>query len=89
MRLIKLAVFLLVAAFVAVYLGDWALYRLRGAPQSAVTVNRTLAVPLKGNKQEFDLLGSVSQPCSQSLFAQSGLTPCWQLRRHPNQVTTM
>ena len=79
----------LVAGFVAAYAGDWAIYKLRGSPHSTVTVNRYLTVPLKGNKQEFDYLGSVDQPCSVSLFPQAGQSPCWQLRRNPNQGTNL
>ena len=79
----------LVAGFVAVYGGDWAIFRLRGSPRSKVTVNRYLTIPLKGNKQEFDYLGSIDQPCSVSLFPQAGRSACWQLRRNPNQGMTL
>jgi hypothetical protein len=75
----------LAAAFVVIYAGDWAVYKLRGSPQSRVTVNRYVTIPLKGNKQEFDYLGSIDVPCSVSLFPQAGQAPCWQLRRNPNQ----
>jgi hypothetical protein len=89
MRWLRWAVVVLVAGFVAIYGGDWAVFKLRGSPRSKVTVNRFLTVPLKGNKQEFDYLGSVDVPCSVSLFPQGGQNPCWQLRRHPNQGTTL
>ena len=79
----------LAACFVAVYGGDWALFRLRGSPLSKVTVNRYLTVPLKGNKQEIDYLGTQDVPCSVSLFSQSGQSPCWQLRRNANQGTAL
>jgi hypothetical protein len=79
----------LVAGFVAAYGGDWAIFLLRGSPKSKVTVYRYLTVPLKGNKQEFDYLGSVEEPCSVSLFPQAGQSPCWQLRRNPNQGMTL
>ena len=79
----------LTVAFVAAYGGDWAVFKLRGSPTSRVTVNRYLTIPLKGNKQEFDYLGSVDQPCSVSLFPQAGQSPCWQLRRNPNQGTNL
>ena len=72
-------------SFVAAYGGDLVLYKLRGSPQNKVTVNQYVTIPLKGNKQEFDWLGSADAPCAESLFSQSGLTACWQLRRHPNQ----
>jgi hypothetical protein len=72
-------------AFVAAYAGDWTIFKLRGSPLSTVTVNRFVTIPLKGNKQEFDYLGSFDAPCSVSLFPQAGQATCWQLRRHPNQ----
>lgn len=79
----------LVAGFIAVYGGDWAVYKLRGSPSSTVTVNRFLSVPLKGNKIEYDYLGTGDVPCSVSLFPQGGLSPCWHLRRNPNQNTSL
>ena len=88
LRWLQRAVVALVAAFVAAYGGDWAVFKLRGSPQSNVTVNRYVTIPLKGNKQEFDYLGSIDVPCSVSLFGQAGQAPCWQLRRNPNQGAT-
>ena len=82
-------VVVLAAGFVATYVVDWGLYKLRGSPVSKVTVNRYLAISLKGNKQEFDYLGTADVPCSISLFPQSGQSTCWQLRRNTNQTTTM
>jgi hypothetical protein len=75
----------LAAVFVVIYAGDWAVYKLRGSPSGKVTVNSYLTIPLKGNKQEFDYLGSLDVPCSRSLFPQAGHSTCWQLRRSPNQ----
>ena len=78
----------LAVLFVAVYVGDWLVYHLRGTPQSKVTVNRYVPIPLKGNRTEFDYLGQADQPCSVSLFAQGGESPCWRLRRNPNPGLT-
>jgi hypothetical protein len=78
----------LAVAFVAVYAGDWMVFKLRGSPCSKVNVNRYVTIPLKGNKQEFDYLGSIDVPCSVSLFPQGGQSACWQLRRSPNQGIT-
>ena len=86
--LLRLTV-LLVAAFVATYIIDWGVFRLRGSPSSTVTVNRYMSVPLKGNKVEYDYLGSADVPCSLSLFPHAGQSPCWQLRRKPNQSTDL
>jgi hypothetical protein len=89
MRWLQRVLVVLAAAFVMIYAGDWAIYKLRGSPHSKVTVNRYMTIPLKGNKQEFDYLGSMDVPCSVSLFAQSGQAPCWQLRRNSNQGMNM
>jgi len=84
-RWILRAALVLAIVFVAVYCGDYAVYKLRGAPVSKVTVNRYVSIPLKGRRTEFDYLGTQDVPCSVSLFAQAGQSPCWQLRRNPNQ----
>ena len=88
-RWLQRLVLVLVAGFVAAYGGDWAVFRLRGSPLSKVTVNRYLTIPLKGNKQEIDYLGTQDVPCSVSLFPQAGESPCWQVRRNPNQGTVL
>jgi hypothetical protein len=79
----------LVVVFVATYVGDWGLYKLRGSPVSKVNVSRYLVISLKGNKQEYDYLGTADVPCSVSLFPQAGQSPCWQLRRNANQTTNL
>jgi hypothetical protein len=88
-RWIQRVAIVLVAGFVATYLGDWAIYKLRGSPTSTVSVSRFLTVPLKGNKIEYDYVGTADVPCSISLFPQAGQSPCWRLRRNPNQTTTL
>jgi len=89
MRWIQRVAIALVAAFVVTYGGDWAIYKLRGSPTSTVTVNRFLTVPLKGNKIEYDYVGTAQEACSVSLFPQAGQSPCWHLRRNPNQTTNL
>ena len=85
MRWLQRVLVVLAAAFVVIYAGDWAVFKLRGSPTSKVAVNRYVTIPLKGNKQEFDYLGSIDAPCSISIFSQAGQDPCWQLRRNSNQ----
>jgi len=89
MRWATPVIVVLAAAFVLAYACDWAVYKLRGSPHGTVTVNRYLTIPLKGNKQEFDYLGTIDVPCSVSLFPQAGQSTCWQLRRNPNQGGTL
>lgn len=89
MRWVRRVVVVLVVGFVVIYSGDWAVFKLRGSPLSTVTVDRYLTVPLKGNKQEFDYLGTMDVTCSVSIFPQIGQSPCWQLRRNASQNVKM
>ena len=70
--------------FAIVYTGDWAIYRLRGSPQSKVTVNKFVSIPQKARKTEIDFLGTFDAPCAVALFDQGGESACWQLRRNPD-----
>ena len=88
-RLLQRTLVALAATLAVTYLGDWAVFKIRGAPHSTVTVQRYLTVPLKGNKQEFDNLGSVQVPCCVSIFSQDGQEPCWRLRRQPIENTKL
>jgi hypothetical protein len=89
MKWVQRIVVTLVAAFVALYGGDWAVYKMRGSPQGTVAVSRTMVVPLKGNKSEYDYLGTSDVSCSVSIFSQDGKSTCWQLRRNHTQNTNL
>jgi hypothetical protein len=78
-----LIAFALVTA--AVFVLDLAVYYLRGAPQSSVIVNRFLSIPLKGQKTEYDFLGTAPVGCVVALFPHAGESPCWYLQLHPNE----
>lgn len=79
----------LMAAIVVFYIIDWGAYKLTGSPQSTVTVNRTMVVPLNNKQREYDYLGTANVPCSVSLFPQGGHDPCWYLRRHTTQTENL
>jgi len=64
---------------------DWTVYKLRGSPHSSVAVSRFMIVPLKGQKTEYDYLGTANVSCAVALFPQDDQDPCWHLKRHPNQ----
>ena len=76
------------AALVAIlltYTVDWAVFHLRlkhGTAMGSVQVEQYLTTPLKGNKAEFDYMGTAPQACAKSLFPQSGSPACWWLQRH-------
>jgi hypothetical protein len=70
------------------YVGDWLVLRVRashGTAYRVIQVNQLLATPLKGNKVEYDLMGTVLMTCSRSIFPQQGYPACWWLKRHTSQ----
>lgn len=89
MRWLRRAFVVLLATCAVAYAGDWLVFNLRGAPTATIKVSHFLSAPLKNDKQELDYLGSDDEPCSVSLFPQAGKSPCWYLRRHTNQVTSI
>jgi hypothetical protein len=76
-----------VTVLVVLYVGDWIALRVRAQSQvsSSVQVEQFLRTPLKGQKEEFDYMGTVAQPCVRSLFPHSSEAPCWWLERHKIQ----
>jgi hypothetical protein len=82
-------IFVLVVLFAAVslvaFIADWAVFKLRGSPQSMVAVSQYMQVGLKGGKTEYDYLGTQNVPCAVALFPHESMDPCWHLRRNPTQ----
>lgn len=75
---------LLIALVIVVYLMDWAVLRIRmvrGTAYDTVQVDQYLSTPLKGNKAEYDYLGTTTVTCSRSIFPH-GAAPCWWRNRH-------
>lgn len=88
--LLERAVIGLVAAAIALYAGDWLIYRYRAAHGTAfdsVKVNQFLAVPLKNGKNEYDYTGSEQVECVRAIFPWAGDEPCWWVRRHAESGT--
>jgi hypothetical protein len=86
-RLVQLVAALAILLGV-LYVGDWAVLRIRvshGTAYRVIQVNQFLATPLKGNKVEYDLMGTVPMTCSRSIFPQRGNPACWWLERHTSQ----
>lgn len=75
----------LVVLGAVVYLGDWAVWRLRvarGGGMETVVVSRFVVASLKGNKEEYYYDGTGPVDCSRSLFPQGGNGACWWMARH-------
>jgi hypothetical protein len=78
----------LLASVLLVYVADWSVLHIRmhrGTAFGSVQVEQYLTTPLKGNKAEYDYMGTTAQSCSRSLFPQAGNNPCWWLERHKTQ----
>ena len=85
-RIVIRALVGMVLALALVYLGDWAVWRVRvglGGGMGKVTVSRFVVAPLKGNKEEYYFDGRAEVDCSRSLFPQAGIGACWWAVRHP------
>ena len=70
------------------YVGDWTVFEVRvahGTAYSSVQVDQLLATPLKGQKTEYDLMGTTQEICSRAIFPQKWHPPCWWLKRHTSQ----
>lgn len=92
LEILGLAAKYLIIGLAILYVSDWSVFevrRMRGAAMGSVTVEQYLQTPLKGNKAEYDYMGTADQPCSRTLFPQYAASqwnsPCWWLRRHKAQ----
>jgi hypothetical protein len=83
-RILWLAIRILLAVVVVIYLADWATLRVKmshGSGYGSIQVDEFLSTPLKGNKAEYDYMGTESELCSHSIFPH-GADPCWWLAKH-------
>jgi hypothetical protein len=79
----------LLITFAILYALDWTVFEVRhmsGGGMGTVMVEQYLSTNLKGNKAEYDYLGTANQSCSRTLFPQYAASawnsPCWWLERH-------
>lgn len=83
-RILWLSVRMLLVSIVVLYLADWAVLRVRMARDNGygtVQVEEYLSTPLKGDKTEYDYIGTQPESCARSIFPH-GAAPCWWLVRH-------
>jgi hypothetical protein len=86
--------FLIIAVTICIvlYAGDYLSLRL-GFPRrealGTVTVHTYYAVGLKSGKTEYDYAGDHAVNCTNSLFPQLGLKPCWYAARHTEEQITI
>ena len=84
-RFVANAMFWLAATVALLYVGDWAVWKVRtmkGGGVGTVTVGVLQVASMKGNKEEFFPNGTEDVQCSKSLFPQTGAGPCWWVEQH-------
>jgi|SRR5579863_57773 len=99
MRLYMIRIFYaLLMLFALAYAYDYASVRTRmsaqkpGDPFDVVTYPHLLAIPVKGNKVDYELDAQSpmeSDRCMHSLFPHYGYTPCWYILRKSKSPTQM
>jgi len=80
----------LILASIALYAGDWLVYRYRaahGTEFDSVQVSQFIALPLKNGKVEFDYAGTQQVGCVRAVFPWADDDPCWWVRRHADKWT--
>jgi hypothetical protein len=85
LRGLELAAKGLLLAAVLLWVGDWAMFHVRvarGTGYDAVQVQEFLSTALKGNKTEYDYMGTADVSCARALFPHGGAPACWWVRRH-------
>ena len=83
---------IIVAVLALLYFGDLVSLELRIPPRDTfgnVTVHTYYAVKLKNGKTEYDYAGDHDVSCTNSLFPQFGVKPCWYARRHTDEQITI
>ncbi len=87
-RQLQDALLWMLAAILLLWLGDWAVWRVRvwhGGGYDTVQVSHFLLTPLKNHRMKADEQSIAGQPCTRSIFPHAGDDPCWWLRRHPTE----
>jgi hypothetical protein len=87
------AILALIVTAALVFTVDYAVFRFRAATNrnayGSVTVNHYYAVLQKNGKTQFIFDPPQAETCVNALFPHAGLTPCWYLRRYPEQRTNI
>jgi hypothetical protein len=82
--LVGVGLLLYAADFVSLHVGI-----PRREKLGSVTVHTLYAVKLKNGRTEYDDGGDQVVSCSNSLFPQMSVSPCWYVTRHPTQQITI
>lgn len=96
-RVVTRVLLALLLLFCLLYIGDYLQFRYRvwrnHQPYGTVTVEVVYAIPEKAppdtKRTEYTAGSAQDQSCANSLFPQSGFSPCWYLRRNARRQVNM
>jgi hypothetical protein len=97
-KLVWRALAFVIALLAILYVGDYALVRLRaafprfGSAYDSVQMVRLYAIPLKSGSTEYELDArqpEVTVTCVRAVFPHLGYKPCWYLRRSSQKPIPM
>jgi hypothetical protein len=87
-RVVKQKIIIVIAVAGLLYLGDFLSLRLRIPARDtfgSVTVHTYYSIKLKNGRTEYDYAGDHDIACSNSVFPQLGVKPCWYARGHTDE----
>ncbi len=76
----------LAVGVLVMYIVDWGVWRIRvarGGGTGSVQVTWFQVAELKGGREQYYPDGEGPETCSQSVFPQGGMKPCWYVEKHP------
>ena len=84
----KQKIIVVIVAAGSLYLADFLSLQFRIPSRDtfgSVTIHTYYSVKLKSGKTEYDYAGDHDVTCSNSVFPQFGVNPCWYARRHTDE----
>jgi len=89
MEILKRGALYLLFVLLILFVGDWIVFEVRlarGGGIRSVPVEQFLKTPLKGDKAEYDFVGTAPESCSITMSPQYANSqwnpPCWWLNKH-------
>ena len=89
LRILQQTAKYLLISLAVLYVADLSVFEVRqaqGAGLGSIPVEQYLKIQLKGNKAEYDYLGTEDEKCAMAIFPQYAASawnpPCWWLKHH-------
>ena len=74
---------------ILLYLGDYAVVRMRTNPTGTCQITKLYAIPQKDGKTSYEAGEPETRTCANSIFPHLGYSPCWYVKRHKTQQVNL